>query len=1118
MLNFILGRKGSGKTAMGHKILKTAIENGSEAMLIVPKQFTFESDKGILSVMSAEKACRVEVLSFLRLCHMALQTYGGIKKPIAREGVRSILMSVAINSVSDSLIAFSKHKNEISLTQKMLSQLDEMKNNGITPEKLEKCAETVGDSVLSAKMRETALVCRAYDAVVTQSYFDDGDLLGEVADILAGTDFFKNKTIVIDGFSAFSFGEYRLICEMLKKADNVYVTLCAESLDSVSDLSPFAVTAATARRLRLIAGNNSIEIGETIRAERNNYPEDIEAIEKNLYLPDYKTTDKCDNVSVICCNSIQNECDTVGRKIKALIRTGEYRCRDIAVIFRQDEKYESGIKKALKKYGVPLFEDRRQPVSNQPLISFVRNLLSICTEGFNSDYIFRYCKTGLTQLTVEEVSVLENYVFAWDINGKKWLSEWKENPNGFSVRDDEKSLELLGKINSYRKTVVLPVEKLRTETEFSKGKDIASKLYYFLRDNKVDESLKKYALLLEEKGLHELALEQEQVWDILMECLDEIGSALGENYITVKRFLELFEITVSTKSLGKLPDGFDEVSIVSAERALTKKSKVAFLVGMNADVFPLTHGDSGIFSRRERLKIAEGGIEDFDNLRDLTLKERLLCYNALSCCSEKLILSYSLSDGSGKDMTKSECVEWVEKILPVLKESFSSESEIAELIESEGSAYEVMAKNWHNDTPEVNALKKYFLSKEEYKGRIDTLKSALSGENFSFEDEKNALELFGRKLYFSSTQLDNYTECPFKYFCRYGLRANPRLKAELDGAKSGNVIHDVLENILRKYKGREFLNLTSEQLDEEIKILLKEYLDSYMGGEEDKSERFIYLYNRMHKILMRITEKIIEEFLQSEFEMSDFELSIGPDEKVKSFTIDLEEGVASFMGKIDRVDRLDLDGKRYIRVVDYKTGVKQFNLSDVLGGINMQMLLYLISIWRNGQGEYENIIPSGVLYFPARIVPNNAQRGSDEDALRKGRYLNTKMSGMLLYDEEVIRRMDKNLDGIFIPAKFDKKKDCLTGQFITFGQFELLAQRLDGYIKQIGDSIHKGLVGARPVFGNGNTDICSYCNYSDICMNKTKQPRYIEKLKHEECLGILEGGEENVEKLDTVTA
>lgn len=1118
MLNFILGRKGSGKTAIGHNILKGAIEKGSEAMLIVPKQFTFESDKGILSVMTADKACRVEVLSFVRLCHIALQTYGGIKKPIARDGVRSILMSVALNSISDSLTAFAKHKNEISLTQKMLAQLDEMKSNGITPEKLERCAEEIGDSVLASKMRETALVCRAYDAVVSQSYFDDGDLLKEVADILAGTDFFQNKTIVIDGFSSFSFGEYRIICEMLKKAENVYVTLCADSLDGVSDLSPFAVTAATARRLRLIAGNNSIEMGKIITSERKNYPVDIEAIEKNLYLPDYKTADKCNNVSVICCNDIQNECDTVGRKIKALIRTGEYRCRDISVIFRQDEKYESGIKKALKKYGVPLFEDRRQPVSNQPLISLVRNLLSICAEGFSSDYIFRYCKTGLTELTVEEVSILENYVFAWDINGTKWLSEWKENPNGFSVKDDEESKELLRKINSYRETIVLPIERLKSETEFSEGKGIAAKIYYFLRDNKVDENLKRYAVLLEEKGMHELALEQEQVWDILMETLDEIGPALGESYLTAKRFLELFEITVSTKSLGKLPDGFDEVSIVSAERAITKKTRVAFLVGMNTDVFPLVHGDSGIFSRRERVKIAAEGIEELDNLRDLTVKERFLCYNALSSAEERLILCYSLSDGSGKDMAGSECIEWVKKILPMLKESYSTDAGIDELIESEGSAYEVMAKNWHKDTPKVNSLKKYFCEKEEYSGKIEALEGALSGENFRFTDEKNALELFGRRLYFSSTQLDNYTECPFKYFCRYGLRANPRLKAELDGAKSGNAIHDVLEKLLRKYKGREFLSLTSEQLEEEIKILLREYLDSYMGGTEDKSQRFIYLYNRMHKILISITQKIIDEFSQSEFEMSDFELCIGPDEKVKSFAVDLDEGIASFMGKIDRVDRLDLNGKRYIRVIDYKTGPKQFNLSDVLGGINMQMLLYLISIWRNGQGEYENIIPSGVLYFPARIVPNNAQRSSDEASLRTGRYLNTKMSGMLLYDEEVIRKMDKNLDGIFIPAKYDEKKDCLTGQFISFGQFELLAKRLDSYIKQIGDSIHKGLVGARPVFGNGNTDICSYCDYSDICMNKTKEPRYIEKLKHDECLGILEGGEENVEELDCGTA
>lgn len=1116
MLNFIIGAKGSGKTALGHQILGDAVRKGGSAMLVVPKQFTFESDKGILSLLSPKDACQVEVLSFSRLCHIALQTYGGIKKPIARDGVRSILMSLAIDSVSENLSVFLKHKNEISLTQKMLSQVDELKNQGISPEELEICAEKVGDKILGEKLRETALICRAYDSVVSQSFFDDGDLLKTVAEILQGTDFFKNKTVVIDGFSRFSFGEYKIIEQMLKNAGNVYINLCTDNLSNTSDLSPFAAVNKTARKLRLLAGNNSVGVGEVIRTERGDgYPADLEQIQKNLFKPDYKAFDgRSENVSVICCSNIQNECDTVGRKIKALIRQGNYRCRDIAVIFRSGENYEKNLRNSLKKYGVPLFEDRRQPVANQPLICLVRNLLSICSEGFSSDYIFRYCKTGLMGLSTDEVALMENYAFAWDINGKRWLSYWTENPKGFGMKPDEETTALLCEINRIREQTVSPIEKLKEELELCSGKKAIEKIYFFLRDNKIDENLKNYALLLEQQELHELALEQEQVWDLLMEGFDEMGTALGDSTVSPKRLSELFELTISTKSLGKLPDGFDEVSILSAERAVTGNAKAVFLMGMNSGVFPLVQKENGVFSQRERVKMSLGGLEELEELKDMTLRERFLCYNAMCCATQKMVLTYSLSDNAGKDMTKSECVEWTEKILPDVAEEFSTDSDTEDYIESEKSAFEIMAKSWNENNGKANALKKYFAEKEEYKHKIDAISMAISGETFRFSDKKNAVDLFGKNLYFSASQLESYSRCPFMYFCRYGLKAQPRLKARLDPAQSGTVVHYVLEELLKKYKGREFLTLTEEKIDGEIRTLLNEYMETSMGGFADKGERFKYLYSRMHKILRSIMERIRAEFSDSDFETTDFELNISRDSEVKPFKIPLEEGSAEFFGIIDRVDKMDLDGKRYIRVVDYKTGQKVFTLSDVLAGLNMQMLLYLISIWRNGKGKYENIIPSGVLYFPARIVPSKAERSDSETSLKTGRYTLTKMNGMLLDDHEILRHMDKSMTGVFIPAKYDAKKDCFKGDFISMKQFEALAEKLDGYIKEIGNSIHDGAVGACPVAGLGHGDTCDYCDYAEVCMNKAKRPRYAAKLKHNECLEILNGGEENGEKLD----
>lgn len=1115
MLNFIIGTKGSGKTAEGHRILGECVKNGGEAMLIVPKQFTFESDKGILSLLSPKLACQIEVLSFSRLCHIALQSYGGIENTIASGGVRSILMSLAVEAVGEQLTVFARHKNEIALTQKMLSFVDEMKNEGITAEDLEICAEKVSDRFLSQKLREVALISNSYDSVVSQSFFDDGDLLRAVAEILQNTDFFKDKTIVIDGFPSFSFGEYKLIEQMLKKAKNVYVTLCTDSLNIGSDLSPFAVTGKTARKLRLLAGTNSVESGSVIKTERGDkYPEDLSAIEKNIFLPDYKTQSESENVEIICCGNILSECDTVGRKIKALIRTGKYRCRDIAVIYRNSESYERPIKNALKKYGVPLFEDRRQPVSNQPLICFVRNVLSICSEGFSADYVFRLCKTGLWGVTTDEISLLENYVFMWDIGGKKWLSSWAENPDGFGCEMNEERKAVLCEINSLRERIVEPLAKLKEEIEFCEGKKAVEKLYNFIRDNKVDEALKSYALTLEKQGMHELALEQEQVWDILMEVFDEIAVSLCENGVNAKRLLELFEIVISTKSLGKLPDGFDEVSLLSAERALTKKAEIVFVVGLNSGVFPAVQVENGVFSASEKAKIILGGIEELGDAGSLTLRERFLCYNALSAPSQKLILTYPLSDSAGEKLTQSECIEWVKKILPSVKEDFSSDCDLIDLVESEKSAFEIMAKNWKEKGKEINALKKYFSEKDEYKGRLDAISLAVSERNFKFENGENAVELFGKNLYFSASQLETYGQCPFMYFCRYGLKAKPRQKAKLDPAQSGTVVHFVLEKLLSKYKGKEFLSLTKEQTDEEIKALLNEYMNTEMGGTQEKGERFKYLYSRMEKNLRNIFDRLACEFADSDFEACDFEMKISRDGDVKPFKIDLDEGSAEFFGVIDRVDKMDLDNKRYVRVVDYKTGVKQFRLSDVIAGLNMQMMLYLVSIWRKGKGEYENIIPSGVLYFPARMVPNNAQRGDDENIRTESRHSLGRMSGMLLDDENIIRHMDKNCRGIFIPAKYDVKKDCFKGDFISLAQLEKLAQRMDEIIRKMGNNLHKGNIPAEPVTGKGHGDTCLWCDFGDVCMNEGEKYRYVENLSHAEAINLIMGGEDNGEKLD----
>lgn len=1117
MLNFIIGVKGSGKTHKAHSILGDCVKRGEKAVLVVPKQFTFHSDKGILHLLGPKDACEVDVLSFSRLATLVLQTYGGVTSHIAKQGARNILMSLAIESLTDKLTVFAKHKNEIALVTKMLDTLDELKKEGISIEEFEKSAILTEDALFKEKIRETALIMRAYEAVVAQNYFDDADLLAFVADTLKGKDFFSGKTIVIDGFTDFTKPEIDIITTMLRTASEVYITLCSDNINNNNALSPFAFCNNTARKLRLVAGSNGISVGEIITCNRGEerYPKALLHLEKELYKPSACSFDEAaDCLSISCSASILSECDFVARKIKKLIRSGSYRCRDIAVCFRNGESYENHLRHALKKYGVPLFEDKRQAVANQPLISFVSTLLTIAAKGLNSDYIFRLLKTGLTDLTAEEISEVENYCFMWDISGKKWLSPWTENPDGLGERLTDERKSCLSTLNSLRERIISPLVSFKESLESVSGKSAAALIYGYLKENGVDTNLKEYAITLEQQGLTELALEQEQVWDILMETLDEIACVLGDFHIRAERLCEIFSLVIASKSLGKLPDGFDEVLISSADRMLTVNAPVVFVMGLNSGVFPASLSENGLFSSREKDKLRNIGLSIGQDTEGAVLKERFLLYNALTSATEKLHLSYSLSGTSGEKMTKSEAVDLVARLFPLVEVFYDRDEEPLSLVESENAAFELLAKRWQETDPFTQSLKKYFAENTEYKHKTQAVKRAAEKKDFAFESKAVATALFGKHMKFSASKLEDYGKCPFLYFCRYGLQAKPRLKAKLDASHSGTVIHHVLELLLKRHKGKAFLELSDEDIKTEIAEILSDYMQENMGSEETKTERFNYLYYRTEKILEFIMLRLRAEFAESDFEPCDFELRIGDGADVEAMKYTLENGTAQLNGFIDRVDSFEKNGKKYIRIVDYKSGDKKFRLSDVLSGMNMQMLLYLVSIWRNGKGFYEDIIPAGVLYFPARISPCAAERNDSEELRLENRLASGQMNGLLVDEGDVISHMEKELRGLFIPAKLDKKTQKAKGDFISLMQLEKLAEKMDSIICNMGNNLQNGLVEARPALGSYYTDVCSWCDYSDVCMQENPYYRYVCKMSHKDCLNMLDGGENDEKNLD----
>ncbi|MGN0468868.1 MAG: PD-(D/E)XK nuclease family protein [Acutalibacteraceae bacterium] len=1125
MLHFVTGRVGSGKTNYLHSLIADLVkEKNEKVLLIVPKQFTFESDIGILDALGPKDACNVEVLSFSRLADTVLKTCRGINKPPLTDGANAVIMSLALESINDRLHFFSKHSTNMSFVKKMLSQVADFKKNAVTPKQLGLAAGFLPDGILKEKALETALIYDTYNTVCEKSFYDENDLLLHVYNILLENDFFSGKTIAIDDFGSFSSQQMKIISLMLRDANDVYITACTDDIQNSDDSSPFACVNYAMRRIKREADKRSVKTAKTIYLtdQKNGFEtynaKELQFLEQNLYNPASGVYQKqSDAVTLFFAPTVREECDYAASRIKKLIRTGKYRCRDIAVVYRNEVPYEKQIRTSLKKYGVPIFEDKRQNIENEPLIIAVRSLLEIFTNGFSTENLMAYLKTGLSGISDDEIACAENYALMWNFNANGWKQEWTDNPDGFGIEMDEDRAQRLAALNETRKKITQPITAFCENMKGADGKQAMTVIYNFLTENHIDENLKAYAIKLEESGNFELAKEQEQVWDILMNVLDQIANVLEDKTVTPKRLKEIFMLVVSVQSLGKLPDGFDEVYICSCDRIATIMPKVIFAVGANEEKFPKPFEESGIFGGFEKERLREFLPELKDDARSQTMNERFMVYNTICSAREKLFVSWALTDTAGQKMVESELVFSIRKILPQAEIINVSAADDEFRTESEKAAFELLAKNWNSNTPKAKALKEYFSTKDEYKNRIEAIERASTRKDFAFENKETAKELFGKNIRLSATKLENYEKCPFMFFCSAAMKAKPRKIARLDPAQSGTLVHYVLEKLLKSYDTKSFLDAPRDELKAEVDQLLEEYIETYMGGTSDKSERFMYLYSRMRKTMSAIIERLFADFADSDFEPCDFELKIEYDGKIKPFKVELEDGFIELFGIVDRVDKMDKDGKTYIRVVDYKSGTQTFSLSDILQGLSMQMLLYLVCICRTGKSLYgENIVPAGVLYVPARFDSYKINRNDSENEITEKRIADGKMQGMILDDETVIEGMSKSLSPLIIPISVDKRSGKISGNFISLEQMGVLAKKMDKIMADMGNELHEGHIPARPVYRKNRGCACDYCDYKSVCMSSEGvKVRYLEELKHSQCLFKLdEEGREDAEKLD----
>lgn len=1114
MLRLITGRIGSGKSTHIHEEIKNRINCGGSVILIVPEQFSFHTEKTMLELLGAKGADRVEVVSFSFLAKELLKKHGLNSKKAIDDGTRAMLMSVALENVGDELQIYSRHRYSPAVITQMLKTVKDFRQSSVSDEMIENALCKMEPSLLRSKLAELLKIEKTYAALVHQNYFDDESALDILYDTLDKHRDIDGAEVFIDGFRGFTAQEYAVLERIMKQAKDVWISLCVDG-GSDDGFGVFSHTQRTQRKLIRHANSCSVTVAKPVHTvlNREQNPE-LSALESGLYATNAQKYEKPTEKIILCSSEdIESECEFVACTVKRLMRTENVRCRDIAIISRSENNYSRRIRSALLKNGVPVFEDKRQPITAEPLIELVRSAIEIAAFGFSTDALMRLAKTGLTDLTVEEISRLENYALIWQINGKKWLDTWTAHPNGLGEKMLEKDLALLEEINLSRVKLISPLQKFRVKLKDFTSLDAAQAIYDLLKEMNTSENLKAFAKKLHQDGQPELAAEQNRAWSLLMEMLDRIADSLSGVSLNAARFKELFDLLISTYSVGNLPQGLDEITIGSADRVKLSSPKIVFAIGMNDGVFPMIPNSGGLLSENERQKLAELDLKTDDSFEEKMMEERFIAYNTLCGSSDRLYVSYSRKNSDGAEISPSELVTQLKTIFPQLTIIDTVETDGLWRIESCESAFEEMARLTQGGGKLHASLESYFNNQPEYHGRLAALRRGALKEELRIKDEKIATELFGKDMYMSASRTEVYHKCPFEYFCKYGLNAQPVKKAELDPMQKGTAIHYILEKLISAYGSDGLCSMEKNERDKYVYDILEEYFNESLTSGEEMGERFDYLFRQLGTIVCEVVDRLVAEFSASDFKPVAFELSIDADGEVDTYNIPLSDGgTLKLKGSIDRVDVAEQNGTTYVRVVDYKSGGKKFSLNEVFNGLNMQMLIYLFAIWKNGFRDYKNITPAGILYMPVNAPFVSAQRNEDEAEITQKKLKTAKMNGMVLDDSRVVYMMDNNCKGTFVPATIKSDGSC-SGTLISLKQMDLLIKRCEKILSEMAENLHKGKIEIRPALAESSQspyhDVCKYCDYKEVCLADDDTPtRQIENIKHEESLSML-GGDEN---------
>lgn len=1139
-LQFYYGASGSGKSRKLHEhMIRESMQYPEKNyLLIVPDQFTMQTQKDLVAEHPKHAIMNIDVLSFGRLTHRILEETGREDMPILDDTGKSLVLRKVAQREKEKLTVLGSHLHKIGYIHEVKSALSEFMQYGIGDQELEELtAYAKGRGALYHKLRDLGVLYHSFQEYISEKYITTEETLDRLRKALPESEIVRGSVIAFDGFTGFTPVQYRVIQELLHLTERVILTITVDERENPccmdGEQKLFHLSKKTVADVRRLAVQQNIAEEEAVwcrekcngRLPRFRNNEELAHLERELFrYPSAVYEGEMERIHLFEASSpgeeVRQTCIAICRLLERSQReeNAALQYRDIAVVTGSMEVYGKLLEEEFCRFGIPLYLDHTRGILGTSFAEYVRSALQIVQKDFSYESVFHHLRTGLTGFLPEEIDYLENYVRRMGIRGRKrWESLFVMREE--STEGEETATLRLETYNAMREKILWQLSPL-LGTAKTAG-DRVRAVYDFLVRNELQQKLAAEQAYFEEQGDLQRAKEYGQLYALFIDLLDQINSLLAEEEMDAGEFADILDSGLAEITVGTIPQNVDRVVAGDIERTRLKQVKVLFFLGINDGNIPKGTGQGGIISDIDREFLQQSAYELAPTPRQQMYIQRLYLYLNMTKPSDYLYLSYALVGNDGKSLRPAYLIPMLKKLFPKLVTECPEREPVARQLagSSDGIRFlvdylrEYAAQRLNEE--EIKQLITFyhcFHRERAYRQEVERLTEdaffCYEGGSLSFAVTR---ALYGSVLQNSVSRLERYAACAYAHFLQYGLALRERGEYTFEDADMGNVFHGVLEIFARRLeeKGYCWFDFPEKETEQLVDEALEEYAVSYGHTILYSSARNQQLLRRIARILCRTVRTLKEQLRRGAFVPEQFEVSFSVLEDLDSLNIALsEQEKIRLRGRIDRIDVCENEDKVYVKVIDYKSGSRRFDLAALYYGLQLQLVVYMNAAMEAEQKRHpgKEIVPAAMLYYHVSDPMIDGGEQLSEEERNSAILKELKMTGIINENDTAVSLLDREFQDKSEILPLERKKDgsyTAASSVIAEKDMQTISSYVNYKIRQLGREILSGNIAINPC-EQGSTHSCTYCAYRKICGYDERIDGYrirkLPKLSEEEAL------------------